>query len=101
MCQAVSRTAGTLERTGRVTRSGSGDRRLIRRSGGMLAAGVVLALGVAAVGVRAAAGAALRNAGLPVGAAFGLAVLFAAAALITAGKYRTHVRMTDVPTSAL
>jgi hypothetical protein len=83
-----------------VTRSGSGDRRLIRRSGGLLAAGVVLALGVAAVGVRAAAGAALRGAGLATGAAMGLALLFAVAALTTAGKYRTHLRATEASSTA-
>jgi hypothetical protein len=56
---------------------------------------VVLALAVAAVGVRAAAGATLRNAGLAVLGAVGLALLFAIAAVITAAKYREHVRTTE------
>jgi hypothetical protein len=84
-----------------VTRSGSGDRRLIRRSGGLLAAGVTLALGLAAVGVRAAAGATLRGPGLALGWAVGLALLFALAALMVATRYRGHVRTTEVPTTAL
>jgi hypothetical protein len=84
-----------------VTRSGSGDRRLIRRSGGLLAVGVTLALGLAALGVRAAAGAALRGPGLAVGWSVLLAALFALAALIVASKYRAHVRVNDVPTTAL
>ncbi|MBS2964076.1 DUF4129 domain-containing protein [Actinocrinis puniceicyclus] len=83
-------------------RSGSGDQRLIPRDGRLLAAATVLALGVAAIGVRAAAGAALRsNDGLPTGAAVGLALLFAGAALVTAAKYRLHVRTTEVPSNAL
>lgn len=84
-----------------MTRSGSGDRRLIRRSGVLLAAGATLALGLAAVGVHAAAGAALRGPGLAVGWSVGLAALFALAALIVASKYRGHIRVTDVPTTAL
>ena len=84
-----------------MTRSGSGDRRLIRRSGGLLAAGVTLALGLAAVGVHAAAGATLRGPGLAAGWAFGLALIFALAALMAATRYRGHVRTTEVPTTAL
>ncbi|HEU5355245.1 MAG TPA: DUF4129 domain-containing protein [Actinocrinis sp.] len=84
-----------------MTQSGSGDRRRRVGSDGLLAAAVVSGLVVAAVAIRAAAGAALRNAGIATGAAVGLALLFAIAALITATKYRGHVRMTDVPTTAL
>lgn len=60
-----------------------------------------LGLVVAAVAIRAAAGAALRDAGIATGIAVGLGFLFAVTALIIASKYRGHVRMTDVPTSAL
>jgi Domain of unknown function (DUF4129) len=83
-----------------VTDSGSGDRRLIRRPGGLLAAGAVVALGVAAVAVRAAAGASLRGPGISTVAAVGLALLFAVAALVTAGKYRAHVRANEASTTA-
>ena len=93
--------SGSTGETGRVTRSGSGDRRLIRRSGGLLAAGVTLALGLAAVGVRAAAGAALHGPGLAVGWSVGLALLFAAVTLSIASKYRGHVSANDVPTASL
>src|ERR1700730_16005817 len=92
---------GSTGETGRVTRSGSGDRRLIRRSGGLLAAGVTLALGLAAVGVHAAARAHPRGPGLAAGWAVGLALLFALAALVVATRYRGHVRTTEVPTTAL
>lgn len=84
-----------------MTQSGSDDRRRSVRSGGLLAAAVALGLVIAAVAIRAAAGAALRNAGLATGADVGLALLFAVAALVTAAKYRGHVRTTEVPTTAL
>lgn len=79
----------------------SGDgRRLIRRSGGLLALAVVLGMGVAAVGVRAAAGATLRDAGAPAADAVGLALLFAFAAVGAAAKYHDHVRTTEAATAA-
>jgi hypothetical protein len=84
-----------------VTRSGSSDRRLIRRPGGLLAAGAVFALGLAAVGVHAAAGATLRGPGLQVGVSILLALAFAAAALTVAGRYRGHVRTADVANATL
>ncbi|HXR70461.1 DUF4129 domain-containing protein [Actinocrinis sp.] len=84
-----------------MTQSGSVDRRRGVGSGGLLAVAVALGLVVAAVAIRAAAGAALRNAGIATGIAVGLGFLFAVTALIIASKYRGHVRMTDVPTSAL
>jgi hypothetical protein len=102
VCQAGSRTAGTLgtlERLGRVTRSEGDDRRLIRRSGVLLAVSAALATAVAAVGVRAAAGAALRDAGLAAGGAVGLALLFVLAAVIVATRYREHVRSTEAASS--
>ena len=91
---------GNTGEIGRVTPSGSDNRRRIGRSGGLLATAVVLALAVAAVGVRAAAGATLRNAGLAGFAAAGLALLFAIAAITTAAKYREHVRTTEPTTTA-
>lgn len=84
-----------------MTDSGSGDRRGGRLPGGLLAAAATLGLAVAAVAVRAAAGAALRDAGLAADAAVALALLFAVAALFTASKYRGHVRMSEAPTAAL
>jgi hypothetical protein len=57
-------------------------------------------LGIAAVGVHAAAGATLRDAGLAAAGAVGLALLFAVAALVTAAKYREHVRTTEPATTA-
>jgi hypothetical protein len=60
---------------------------------------VVVALGIAAVGVRAAAGATLRNAGLTAAAAVGLALLFAILTLTAAAKYRDHVRGTYAATT--
>lgn len=90
---------GNTGETGRVTQSGSDDRRRIGRSGGLLAAAVVLALAVAAVGIRAAAGATLRDAGLAIAAAVGLALLFAIAALTAGAKYREHVRSTETATT--
>lgn len=83
-----------------MTRSGNGDRRLIRRPGWLLAAGAALAICVAAVGIRAAAGAALRDSGLATGGAVGLALLFMIGALVAGAKYRTHVRMNDVRATA-
>lgn len=62
---------------------------------------MALGLVVAAVAIRAAAGAALRNAGIATGIAVGLGFLFAVTALFVATKYRSHVRTTDVPTTAL
>jgi hypothetical protein len=91
---------GNTGEIGRVTSSGSDNRRRIGRPGGLLATAVVLALAVAAVGVRAAAGATLRNAGLAVLGAVGLALLFAIAAVITAAKYREHVRTTESANTA-
>lgn len=84
-----------------MTQSGSDDRRRNVRSGGLLAAAVALGLVIAAVAIRAAAGAALRNAGLATGADVGLALLFAVGALVTAAKYRGHVRATEAHTTAL
>lgn len=83
-----------------MTRSGSDDRRLIRRSGVLLAAAAALSLAVAAVGVRAANGATLRDSGLATGAALGLGILFALIAVLTAAKYRDHVRSTETATTA-
>lgn len=91
---------GNTGEIGRVTSSGSDDRRRIGRSGGLLATAVVLALAVAAVGIRAAAGATLRNAGLAVIAAVGLALLFVLVAIAVAAKYREHVRTTEASTTA-
>ena len=90
---------GNTGEIGRVTPGRNDDRRRIGRSGGLLATAVVLGLGVAAVGVRAAAGATLRDAGLAAFAAFGLALLFAIVALGTATRYREHVRRTDAASS--
>ncbi len=84
-----------------MTRSGSGDRRLTRRPGVLLAVGATLALAIAALGVHAAAGAALRGPGLAVGWSVALAALFAFAALTVASRYRSHTRTTDVSTTAL
>ena len=75
-----------------MTPRSSTDRRLIRRFRGLLAIIVTLGLSVAAAGVRAAAGARLRNAGLPAARAVGLALLFALAAVIAAAKYHDHAR---------
>jgi hypothetical protein len=91
---------GNTGENGRVTRSGSDDRRLIRRSGVLLAATAALGLGAAAVGVRAATGAALRGTGLATGAALGLGILFALVAALIAAKYRDHVRSTEAETTA-
>jgi hypothetical protein len=100
ICQAGRPNSGGME-IGRVTRNGSSDRRPRRRDGGLLAAVAVAGLVVAAVGVRAAAGAALRDGGLAAAAAVGLALLFAIGALTAAAKYRAHVHSTDVATPAL
>lgn len=91
---------GNTGENGRVTRSGSDDRRLTRRSGVLLATTAALSLSVAAVGIRAATGATLRGTGVTTGAALGLGILFALAAVITAAKYRDHVRSTETSTSA-
>ncbi len=91
---------GNTGEIGRVARSGSDDRRQIRRSGVLLAVTAALGLGVAAVSVHAAAGAALRDAGLATGGALALALLFALAALTAAVKYREHVRTTEAATTA-
>lgn len=82
-------------------RGGNGDRRLTRRSGGVLAAAVAATLALAAVGLHAAAGSALRNGGTNGAIAFALGGLFAIGALVAATKYRGHTRTTDVPTTAL
>lgn len=65
----------------------------------LLATAVVLALGIAAVGVHAAAGATLRDTGLAAAGAVGLALLFAVAAVTTAVKYREHVRTAETATT--
>jgi hypothetical protein len=78
----------------------STDRRLIPRFGGLLAITVALGMGVAAVGVRAAAGARLRDAGLPAADAVGLALLFAFAAIATAAKYHDYLPTTPAATPA-
>ena len=83
----------------RVTPS-STDRRLIRPFGGLLAITVALGMSVAAVGVRAAAGARLRDAGLPTADAVGLASLFAVAVIGAAAKYHDHVRTIPAATPA-
>jgi hypothetical protein len=79
---------------------GGNDRRLIRRSGWLLAIIVTLGVGVAAVGIRAAAGAGLRNAGLPTADAVGLALLFAFAAIAAAARYYDHMRAAQGGTPA-
>ncbi len=61
----------------------------------MLAAGVAFALGVAAVGVHASAGAGLRNGGVATGWAVLLGVGFALAAATVAAQYRGHMRETE------
>jgi hypothetical protein len=84
-----------------VTGGANGDRRLIRRSGGVLAVCAAAALALAAVGLRAAAGSALHGSGANGGVSFALGALFAIGALAAATKYRTHVRTTQVRTAAL
>lgn len=84
-----------------MTHSGSSDRRGGRLPGGLLAAAAAAGLAVAAIAVRAAAGAALRGAGLATAAAVGLALLFAVAALVTASKYRGHVRASEASSVTL
>jgi len=71
-----------------------------RRFRGLLAITATLALGVAAVGVRAAAGARLRDAGLPTADTIGLALLYAFAAIGAAAKYHDHKRTTPPASSA-
>jgi len=84
-----------------VIRGGNGDRRLTRRSGGVLAAAVAATLALAAVGLRATAGSALRNGSTNGGIAFALGGVFAIGALFAATKYRGYMRTTEVHTSAL
>lgn len=91
---------GSTGEIGRVTRSGSDDRRQIRRSAVLLATIATLGLGVAAVSVHAAAGAAMRDAGLATGGTVGLALLFVVVALVAAVRYREHVRTTEAATTA-
>jgi hypothetical protein len=78
-----------------VTRSGNGDGRPVNRPGRVLAAGTAVALAAAAIGIRAADGAALRTGDLSAGYGFGLAALFALAVSTVGAKYRAHVALTD------
>lgn len=73
----------------------SEGRRGTGRNGGLLAAAVALATGVAAVGVRAAAGAPLRGVGPGTDDAVWLAALFALGTFITASRYSSHARSTE------
>jgi Domain of unknown function (DUF4129) len=84
-----------------VTGGANGDRRLIRRTGGVLAVCAAAALALAAVGLRAAAGSALHGSGANGGVSFALGTLFAIGALVAATKYRTHVRSTQVRAAAV
>jgi hypothetical protein len=67
----------------------------------LLATGAAAALALAAVGLRAAAGSALGDNGSNAGIALLLAAAFAIGALITATKYRTHVRSAEVRATAV
>jgi hypothetical protein len=84
-----------------VTGGANGDRRLIRRSGGVLAVCAAAALALAAVGLRAAAGSPLHGNGANGGASFALGTLFAIGALVAATKYRAHVRSTQARVAAV
>lgn len=83
-----------------MTPSSSTDRGLIRHSRGLLVIAVTLGMGVAAIGLRAAAGARLRDAGLPTARAVGLALLFAFVAIVAAARYHDRVRATPAATPA-
>ncbi|MGH3416878.1 MAG: DUF4129 domain-containing protein [Actinocrinis sp.] len=83
-----------------MTRGSDDGRRTARWSGGVLAAGVALGLGVAAVGVRASDGAGLHDGGLSTGPAVLLGLGFAAAAVIAAARYRGHMHTTESPSVA-
>jgi hypothetical protein len=84
-----------------VTGGANGDRRLIRRTGGVLAVCAAAALALAAVGLRAAAGSALHGSGANGGVSFALGTLFALGALVAGAKYHAHVRSTQVRAAAV
>lgn len=83
-----------------MTREGSTNQRQAHRVSALLAIAVILSLGVAAVGVRAAAGARLRNSGLPSADTIGLALLYAFVAIGAAARYHDQKRTTQPVTVA-